>query len=55
MPIPVVFGVGVSAMAEQLTSNPDESIGSFRRTAMQAGVAHIQQRLPILNSTRLNC
>jgi hypothetical protein len=50
----MVFRIGVRTAAKQLAGDPDESIRSFGRIAVQASVAHVKKWLPILHSTWLH-
>src|SRR5262252_7705069 len=48
MPVPVVFGIGIRALPEQLTRDFDQPSRPIGRFAMEAGMAHVKERLPVL-------
>src|SRR5580765_1033857 len=54
MPVPVVLSVRIRTQRAETTGNRDESIKARGDTLVHGGVAHIEQRFPVLWSTRLH-
>ena len=53
MPVPMVLGIGICASRQQTARDRHESNRSFWHVVMQASMADVKKRFPILNSARL--
>jgi hypothetical protein len=49
----VILRIRIGALCKQRTRDLDEAGGSLRCVVVQAGVARVEQRLPVLNAARL--